>query len=192
MRLALLVVVVAGFGCSTLVDVERARDVFRGTEEPTVPILVESPALELPAPRGLRAIPGQLRAIPLAWDPLLTGDVCGYVIERRQKKAGRFQRISSVPGRFETRFVDRGDDLAAKQGSAGGRADLGDGASSESPPHRIPMSARPRPGCRQLPAAFRLSAISPGRSLSAGVRRRTPRWWDIGCSGVRPGMETTY
>ncbi len=129
MRFAVLVLVAAGFGCSTLLDVERAREVFRGTEEPTVPILVESPALELPAPRGLRAISGQLRAIPLKWDPLLTGDVSGYVIERRKKKGSRFQRISAVPGRFETRYVDRGDDLAPKQGSTGGRADLGDGAS---------------------------------------------------------------
>ncbi len=109
-------------------DVERAREVFRGTEEPTVPILVESPALELPAPRGLRAVSGQLRAIPLKWDPLLTGDVSGYVIERTKKKGGRFRRIGAVPGRFETRYVDRGDDLAPKKGSKGGRADLGDGA----------------------------------------------------------------
>jgi len=129
MRFALLVLVVAGFGCSTLLDVERAREVFRGTEEPTVPILVESPALELPAPRGLRTISGQLRAIPLKWDPLLTGDVSGYVIDRRNKKENRFRRIGAVPGRFETRYVDRGDDLAPKQGSKGGRADLGDGAS---------------------------------------------------------------
>ena len=46
MRLAVLVLVVAGLGCSTLLDVERAREVFRGTEEPTVPILVDSPAPE--------------------------------------------------------------------------------------------------------------------------------------------------
>jgi len=128
MRLALLVSVVLGLGCSTLVDVERAREVFRGTEEPTVPVLVESPALELPAPRGLRAVSGQLRAVPLKWDPLLTGDVSGYVLERTGKQGGRFQRISALPGRFETRYVDRGDDLAPKRGSKGGRADLGDGA----------------------------------------------------------------
>ncbi len=128
MRLALLVSVVVSFGCSTLLDVERAREVFRGTEEPTVPVLVESPALELPAPRRLRAVSGELRAIPLKWDPLLTGDVSGYVIERTKKKGGRFQRIGAVPGRFETGYVDRGDDLAPKKGSKGGRADLGDGA----------------------------------------------------------------
>jgi fibronectin type 3 domain-containing protein len=103
--------------------------VLRGTEEPTVPILVESPALGLPAPRGLRAVSGQLRAIPLKWDPLLTGDVSGYLIERTHKQPGRFRRIGAVPGRFETRYVDRGDDLAPKKDSKGGRADLGDGAS---------------------------------------------------------------
>ena len=128
MRLALLVLVVVSFGCSTLLDVERAREVFRGTEEPTIPVLVESRALELPAPRRLRAVSGELRAIPLKWDPLLTGDVSGYVIERTKKKGGRFQRIGAVAGRFETGYVDRGDDLAPKKGSKGGRADLGDGA----------------------------------------------------------------
>jgi fibronectin type 3 domain-containing protein len=129
MRLAVLISVIAGLGCSTLVDLERAREAFRGTEKPTVPILVESRALELPAPRGLRAVSGQLRAIPLKWDPLLTGNVSGYLIERTHKKAGRFRRIGAVPGRFETRYVDRGDDLAPKKGSKGGRADLGDGTS---------------------------------------------------------------
>jgi fibronectin type 3 domain-containing protein len=44
------------------------------------------------------------------------------------KKGGRFRRIGAVPGRFETRYLDRGDDLAPKKGSRGGRTDLGDGA----------------------------------------------------------------
>jgi fibronectin type 3 domain-containing protein len=127
MRLAVVILAVAGFGCSTLLDVERAREVFRGSEEPTLPILVDSP-VELPAPRGLRATSGQLRAIPLKWHPLLTGDVNGYVVERKDR-GGVFHRIAAIPGRFETRYLDRGDDLAPKQGSKGGRGDLGDDAS---------------------------------------------------------------
>jgi hypothetical protein len=128
MRLTLLLTVVLGFGCSTLLDVERARELFRGTEEPTVPILVEAPAAELPAPEGLRAVSDQLRAIPLNWAPLFTGDVSGYVIERAHQRDGSFQRIAALPGRFETFYVDRGEDLAPKRGSKGGRTDLGDGA----------------------------------------------------------------
>jgi fibronectin type 3 domain-containing protein len=108
-------------------DVERARNVFRGAEEPTVPFLVEAPA-ELPAPMGVRTVSGQLRAVPVKWDPLLTSDVSGYVVERSNQKDGRYQRIVALPGRFETTYVDRGEDLAPKRGSTGGRSDLGDGA----------------------------------------------------------------
>jgi len=127
MRFTLLLSVVLGLGCSTLLDVERARDVFRGAEEPTVPILVASPALEMPAPEGLRATSGELRAIPLKWDPVFASDVGGYVIERAEGVDGDFMRIASLPGRFQTCYVDRGEDLAPKRGVQGGRSDLGDG-----------------------------------------------------------------
>jgi fibronectin type 3 domain-containing protein len=129
MRLAILLGVVVSLGCSTLLDVERARELFRGAEEPNIPVLVEIHAAGLPAPEGLRAISGQLRSVPLKWDPLLTSDVCGYVIERAKEKEGPFQRIAAFPGRFENRYVDRGKDLAPKRGSQqGGGTDLGDGA----------------------------------------------------------------
>ncbi len=128
MRLAVVLGVSLSLGCSTLLDVERARELFRGAEDPLIPVLVELHAAELPAPEGLRAISGQLRSVPLKWDPLLTGDVCGYVIERAEEKEEPFQRIAAIQGRFETRYVDRGKDLAPKGGSNGGSADLGDGA----------------------------------------------------------------
>lgn len=128
MRLAVLLGVVVSLGCSTFLDVERARELLRGAEEPLIPVLVELHAAELPAPEGLRAISGQLRAVPLKWDPLLTGAVYGYVVERAEEKEGPFQRIAAFPGRFQTRYVDQGKDLAPKQGSNGGGADLGDGA----------------------------------------------------------------
>ena len=127
MRRILWLSVVVGLGCSTHLDLERARELLRGAEEPTVPILVESPAAELPAPRGLRVVSGQLRAVPLKWDPLLMSDVAGYVIERAEEKEGPFHRFAALPGRLETSYVDRGNDLAPKQGSEGGRHDLGDG-----------------------------------------------------------------
>ena len=128
MRRILWLSVVVGLGCSTHLDLERAREMLRGAEEPTVPFLVESPAAELPAPRGLRVVSGQLRAVPLKWDPLLTSDVAGYVIERAAAKDGPFHRFAALPGHLETSYVDRGNDLAPKQGSKGGRHDLGDGA----------------------------------------------------------------
>jgi fibronectin type 3 domain-containing protein len=81
----------------------------------------------MPAPEGLRAVSGQLRAIPLKWDPVFTSDVNGYVIERAEEMDGNFMRIAALPGRFETCYVDRGEDLAPKRGTRGGRTDLGDG-----------------------------------------------------------------
>lgn len=127
MRFALLLSVAVGLGCSTLLDVERAREVFRSAEEPTLPILVETPAPEMPAPEGLRADSGELRSVPLKWDPVFTGEVGGYAIERTDDLEGSFLRIAAIPGRFGTSYVDRGEDLAPKRGSEGGRSDLGDG-----------------------------------------------------------------
>jgi fibronectin type 3 domain-containing protein len=127
MRFTLLLSAALGLGCSTLVDVERARDLFRDAGEPTVPILVESPASEITAPSGLRAVSGELRAVPLKWDPVFTSDVGGYVVERAEGVDGSFARIAALPGRFQTCYVDRGEDLAPKRGAQGGRSDLGDG-----------------------------------------------------------------
>lgn len=128
MKLALLLLSVLQFGCSTLLDVERARELFRDVEEPAIPLLVDAPAAALPAPSGLRAISGQLRAVPLKWDPVFTHDVAGYLVERAKRMEDRFLRIAALPGRFETSYIDRGEDLAPKRGSKAVRSDLGDGA----------------------------------------------------------------
>jgi fibronectin type 3 domain-containing protein len=73
-------------------------------------------------------VSGELRSVPLKWDPVLAGDVAGYVVERALAE-GSFGRIAVVPGRFATAFVDEGTDLGHKAGAAAGPADLGDGAS---------------------------------------------------------------
>ena len=61
--------------CGVSLDLERARSLLRGPEEPAPPTLHESPPAQLPTPEGLRATSGELRSIPLQWDPLLRGDV---------------------------------------------------------------------------------------------------------------------
>ena len=43
---------------------------------------------------------GQLRAIALSWDPVLSGEVSGYVVERALAAEGPFERIGTVGGRF--------------------------------------------------------------------------------------------
>jgi hypothetical protein len=114
-------------GCGTTLDIEGARRALRGAQGTPTVILREEPPSDLAAPEGLRAVTGELRAVPLKWDPLLAGDVGGYVVERSVREKGDFQRVGSVTDRFATSFVDRGADLAPK--ALPGSTDLGDGAS---------------------------------------------------------------
>ena len=103
------------------------RGILGESRQPDPPVLVESPPAEISAPSSLRAISGELRAVPLQWDPVLAGDVAGYVVERTLADQNAFQRIAIVPDRFVTAFSDQGRDLASKQGTQGGAGDLGDG-----------------------------------------------------------------
>jgi uncharacterized protein len=121
---ALLAVALLAPGCGAALDVEGAARLLRSAETPRPPLLTERPPADLPAPQGLRAVSGELRAAPLKWDPVLTGDVAGYVVERALREKGDFQRIGIVTDRFEISFVDRGSDLAPK---AAPGPDLGDG-----------------------------------------------------------------
>lgn len=88
---------------------------FRKSAPPGPPPLVESPAAELPAPKGLRVGPVAYRVISLQWDPLLQSDVGGYAIERASAPDAPFERIAALWDRGETSYVD------------GGTAPLGDG-----------------------------------------------------------------
>jgi fibronectin type 3 domain-containing protein len=113
--------------CTIVPDFERLGRAFESTGPPEAPRLTESPPSKLAAPQGLHATSGELRAVPLGWDPVLTGGVKGYVVERALRSGGRFDRIAILPERFATTWVDRGSDLAPKaSGSTSG--DLGDGA----------------------------------------------------------------
>lgn len=71
------------------------------------PVLVETPAVEIPPPQGLRAVSGQLRIVPLRWEPVLEGEVAGYVVERAEGD-GEFRRAGLALGRFTTSYVDGG------------------------------------------------------------------------------------
>lgn len=83
-------------------------------------VLVEDPPAALPAPEGLRADSGEYRAIPLKWDPLLTGDVGGYLIEWSASGEGPFERLAAVRGRGHFAYLD---------GDAANGVALGDGES---------------------------------------------------------------
>lgn len=125
--LALIALASLGLGCQTLLDLERARSLFTPAPRTEIPILVETPAAKLPPVRGLQLIGGQLRQIPLSWDPLPDGTVAGYTVERALRAKGPYERVGSVAGRHRTEWLDRGSDLAAKHESPRGGGDLGDG-----------------------------------------------------------------
>ena len=74
---------------------------------PEVSELAEDSAADLQAPEGLLAISGELRMIPLKWEPLLVGDIDGYVVERASDRDGHFERLARIPGRLTTIYLDR-------------------------------------------------------------------------------------
>jgi fibronectin type 3 domain-containing protein len=125
-RASLTLLLIPALGCGSALDLESARAIFRRPEPPAVPLLAEEP-VPLAAPAGLQSFSGRLRAIALSWDPVLAGEVAGYVIERSLDAEGPFEPIAHVSGRFQTTFVDRGSDLAVKRGSDQALTGLGDG-----------------------------------------------------------------
>jgi hypothetical protein len=128
-RLALAAVAVSLVACAgSSFDLGRAGRALRGHPPPAAPVLSENPAAELPGPTGIRATRGELREIAVAWDPVLSGQVAGYVVERSSSETGPFSRVAALTDRFETGLLDRGFDLAPKSPAAEGEPGLGDGA----------------------------------------------------------------
>jgi hypothetical protein len=82
---------------------------------PAQPELREGDGSGLPAPLGLRAASGELREIPLRWDPLLDENVGGYALERSPEREGVFERIAILSGRNATVYVDLGSDATAEE-----------------------------------------------------------------------------
>jgi fibronectin type 3 domain-containing protein len=130
----LLLALVAGFGIGCASFGALFAD---PSGEP--PALHGSPPADLPSPEGLRAGSGELRSVPLKWDPLLSGEVAGYTVERALERDGPFTRVAIVPGRLNTVTVDRvpfeadpdpgtdEDPEANTDDDAGAPAVLGDG-----------------------------------------------------------------
>lgn len=67
------------------------------------------PASDLPAPEGMMVSSTTDRQIALAWDPVLVGDVAGYLILRASVPGEEFAALDRTRSRFDTIFVDRGD-----------------------------------------------------------------------------------
>lgn len=112
-------------GCASSLDVNRARRWLDPPQTAALPELGAPGTASLPSPRGLRATSGQLRAIPLQWDPLLSGDVAGYAVERASDREGPFEPVAALAGLSTTAWVDEGP--SHWPGAEGGRKELGDG-----------------------------------------------------------------
>jgi len=77
-------------------------------------------ATKATAPRGVfgtadnrtitRATSGELRSVPLKWDPLLRGEVHGYVLEVATERDAPFMRLATIPGRGALSYVDVGSE----------------------------------------------------------------------------------
>jgi fibronectin type 3 domain-containing protein len=113
--------------CTSTLDVDRARRWFETPEEPALPAFQETHNAELPSPEGLRATSGELRAVPLRWDPLLGGNVGGYVAERARQREGPFERIAAVAGQATTAYLDTGARQWPGEKDSDVATELGDG-----------------------------------------------------------------
>jgi len=59
-------------GCASHLDLERARRALSNGPRPAAPGLIEGSPVALPAPEGVSATSGELRTVPLRWDPVIS------------------------------------------------------------------------------------------------------------------------
>ncbi len=74
-------------------------------------------ATDLIPPEAIRVTSTEDRSISLAWNPVLIGDIAGYVIARSEQAQGPFAIVGRTKSRFGTVYSDDGD----------GPGSLGDG-----------------------------------------------------------------
>jgi fibronectin type 3 domain-containing protein len=113
-------------GCAASLDLDRARRAISGGRRASPPPLIEGSPAALPAPEGVSAASGELRTVPLRWDPVISGDVGGYVVERALAAEGPFTRVAVLAGRNTTLWVDSW----REGGRTGTAAALGDGVTA--------------------------------------------------------------
>ena len=165
--------------CGVSIDLERARRLLRGPEKPDLPTLRESPAAQLPAPEGLRTTSGELRKVPLQWDPLLRGDVGGYVIERSDARDGPFERIAALAGRATTAYVDEGASAPGRPEGEEPEASLGDESTRFYRVRAFSADGRVASAASQVVAATTSPLPAPPEGLRAYSRqpRQVPLSW---------------
>ena len=111
-------------GCASLEALRSApQDWSWPSLEPRAPerVLLPGDASHFGAPEGLRATSGEYRMIPLKWDPVLSGDVAGYLLEHANRAEGPFERLAIIEGRGRLAHLD------GRGARAGEHRELGDG-----------------------------------------------------------------
>jgi fibronectin type 3 domain-containing protein len=111
----LLLALGTALGCATSLDFGEMREKLAPLGPEPAPELSDTPNSALTAVAGLRALSGELRAIPLRWDASPEAEVAGYVVERSPNADGPFSYIATLGERFRTVYVDQGRDLAPKR-----------------------------------------------------------------------------
>ncbi len=104
-----LVLLLAALGCAGL------RERLEQAVAPEQGIDFDRPT-DLVAPEGMRVTSTPDRELALAWEPVLVGDVVGYVITRAREASGPYLQVGRTSSRFETVFIDGGDDGALGDG----------------------------------------------------------------------------
>ena len=96
-------------GCAGWTAEKLASKVFAADQA-----LVFDRSSDLLPPESLHVTSNADRQIALAWDPVLVGDVAGYVILRAAGNGeGQFKRIGMTSSRFGTVFTDKGESSGA-------------------------------------------------------------------------------
>jgi fibronectin type 3 domain-containing protein len=72
--------------------------------------LTFDPPADLHAPERIHVVNTEERQVTVAWDPVLVGDVQGYVILRSAESKGPFEVAGRTLSRFGTVFTDRGSE----------------------------------------------------------------------------------
>ena len=151
-------------------------DALRGQGD-ELPALSEDPPSLLPAPEGLRATSGEYREIPLKWDPVLTADVGGYLLEWAPQREGPFAPLREIGGRGELAHVDRG-----------GKDGLADG---ESRFYRIrAFDAARRLSAATSPVVVGTTAALPGPPEGLRAYSRQPREVPLSMLGLGNSVGT--
>ena len=115
--------------------------------------------------------------MPLQWEPVITGDVGGYVVERAFAATGPFTRVAVLAGRNTTLWVDRG---APEGAGAEAPAALGDGVTAF---YRVRSFARIGPARRRSPTVVVSATTAAPPAPPAALRayshqpRQVPLAW---------------